>query len=435
MITKEKIERICFEEILGLWESLPNSFPDFLTEVGELKKRQNEAEIEEIAGQWKVKAKAFPKKESEQLAWKQEMDGMLAEFFAKEQLLGIRSHMSEETFQAFQEETKRFVRKVRSFDPELTMENIWQALRNYFIYAVIADLQGQKQACKETVFCYSLLYPYTDNYIDEKRHTRQQKEAYNCLISNVLHDVPVTPKGSVEEKTCKLLHGLVDSYAGEKKKEIQNLLLWMLEAQNNSIRQQEHEPEQTNGGEQANGVRLEHEPEQANGAEVTREEILRISAYKGSLSVLIDYFFTIPELREEEVRFYMKFGFFLQLADDLQDRAEDQKNGFQTLMVFCKNHGGLEKGVNRLLHYVHTVFEEFTPVNDKLKYFMLEHCYSLVIGAAMTDSGDFSGKYLERLEQFFPVHMEYMQKQRKVPGKNEKQVQQFWDKYGELLLS
>ena len=257
--------------------------------------------------------------------------------------------MSEETFHAFQEETKQFVRKTRSFDPELSVEDIWQALRNYFIYAVIADLQGQKQECKETAFSYSLLYPYTDNYIDEKRHTRQQKEAYNNMIRDVLTGAEVTPKEDVEEKTCKLLHGLVDAYTGEKKKEIQGLLLWMLEAQNNSIRQQT--------GEQ----------------ELTKEEILRISVYKGSLSVLIDYFFTTMELKEEEIRFYMKFGFLLQLADDLQDVKEDQKNGSGTLMVFGKKQGGLEETVNRLFHYVYTIFEAFTPVNDSLKSVSYTH--------------------------------------------------------------
>lgn len=417
MITKDKIEHICFDEILELWKGLPTSFPEFLVEVEEAKKRRNEAIIQEMAGQWRKRIKAFPTKQEEQKNWKQEMDKLIGEFLAKEQLLGIKDHMSQETFEAFQAETKRFVRKTRSFDSKLTMENIWQALRNYFIYAVIADLQGQKQECKETAFSYSLLYPYTDNYIDEKRHTRQQKEAYNNMIYDVLHDMPVMPKERLEEKTCKLLHRLVDSYVGEKKKEIQSLLLWMLEAQNNSIHQQTEE------------WKKENQPK------LTREEILQISVYKGSLSVLIDYFFTTMELKEEEICFYMKFGFFLQLADDLQDRKEDQKNGSQTLMVFCEKQEELEKVVNRLLHYVHLIFEEFTPINDSLKVFMMEHCYSLVIGAAIADREDFSEKYLAQLERFFPVHMEYMQKQRKIPPKKEKQFQQFWDKYGDFLLS
>ena len=238
MITKDKIERICFDEILELWKGLPTSFPEFLVEVEEAKKQRNEAIIQEMAGQWRKKIKAFPTKQEEQKNWKQEMDKLIGEFLAKEQLLGIKDHMSQETFEAFQAETKRFVRKTRSFDSKLTMENIWQALRNYFIYAVIADLQGQKQECKETAFSYSLLYPYTDNYIDEKQHSRQQKEAYNNMIYDVLKEKPVISEKGIAEKTCQLLEILLNTYEDEKRKEAQNLLLLMLEAQNNSIRQQ-----------------------------------------------------------------------------------------------------------------------------------------------------------------------------------------------------
>lgn len=403
MITKDKIERICFDEILELWKGLPTSFPEFLVEVEEAKKRRNEAIIQEMAGQWRKRIKAFPTKQEEQKNWKQEMDKLIGEFLAKEQLLGIKDHMSQETFEAFQAETKRFVRKTRSFDSKLTMENIWQALRNYFIYAVIADLQGQKQECKETAFSYSLLYPYTDNYIDEKRHTRQQKEAYNNMICDVLKEKTVMPEKGIAEKTCQLLEILLNTYEGEKRKEAQNLLLLMLEAQNNSIRQQM--------GKQ----------------ELTPLEILRISVYKGSISVLIDYFFTVSEMKKEEIEFYLKFGFLLQLADDLQDVKEDQESGSKTIMVMYAKKGGLEKVVNRLLHYTQTIFEEFTPVNDSLKSFMLGHCYSMIIAAAMANREYFSKEYMKQLERFFMVHMEYLEKQKKIEKgkKNSERVKEY----------
>lgn len=428
MLTKGEIRKICSEEIVALWNGLPSSFPQFLEEVSEEKKRQNEAVIEEMAARWQEKGKEFPKKQEEQLVWKQEIEEMTEEFLENEELLGIRQYMGQETLAEFKEETKRFVRQTRSFDPELSAENIWQALRNYFIYAVIADLQGQKQECKEAAFAYSLLYPYTDNFIDEKGHTKQEKEVYNRMIADILQGASGMPekrtqetseKGSAEkgiqEKTSQLLKRLVDSYTGEKNLEIRNLLLMMLEAQNRSIRQQT--------GKEA----------------LTKEEILDISAYKGSVSVLIDYFFTTEELREEEVRFYMKFGFFLQLADDLQDRKEDRKSGSKTLMVLAAKKGELAENVNRLLHYAHTIFAEFTPVNDRLKIFMEKHCYSLVLAAAMENPEGFSGEELKQMEQFFLVHREFlqkfMQKQKKAHEKSDRYAGQFMEKYGDLLLS
>lgn len=433
MLTKSEIRKICSEEIVALWNGLPSSFPQFLEEVGESQKRKNEAVIEEMAARWQEKGKEFPKKQEEQLAWKQEIEEMTEEFLEKEELLGIRQYMGQETLAEFKEETKRFVRQIRSFDPELLAENIWQALRNYFIYAVIADLQGQKQECKEAVFAYSLLYPYTDNFIDEKGHTKQQKEEYNRMIADILQGKPQIPekgnttmgvqetpeKGNatmgVQEKTRQLLERLTGSYQGEKKQEIRNLLLIMLEAQDRSIRQQ------------------------TGKAELTKEEILNISAYKGSVSVLIDYFFTTEELREEEVRFYMRFGFFLQLADDLQDRKEDRKSGSKTLMVHATQKGELAENVNRLLHYAHRIFAEFTPVNNRLKSFMEKNCYALVLGAAMENPECFSKEEQERMERCFLIHMEFLQKfsqkQKKVYEKSDRYSEQLLKKYGDFLLS
>lgn len=439
MLTKGEIRKICSEEIVALWNGLPSSFPQFLEEVSEEKKRQNEAVIEEMAAKWQEKGKEFPKKQEEQLVWKQEIEEMTEEFLENEELLGIRQYMGQETLAEFKEETKRFVRQTRSFDPELSAENIWQALRNYFIYAVIADLQGQKQECKEAAFAYSLLYPYTDNFIDEKGHTKQEKEAYNRMIADILQGASGMPEKrtqeapekvssrvleksvanmsekGIQEKTSQLLKRLVDSYTGEKNQEIRSLLLMMLEAQSRSIRQQ------------------------VGKEELTKEEILDISAYKGSISVLIDYFFTTEELREEEVRFYMKFGFFLQLADDLQDRKEDRKSGSETLMVLAAKRGELAENVNRLLHYAHTIFAEFTPVNDRLKIFMERHCYSLVLAAAMENPEGFSGEELKQMEQFFLVHREFlqkfMQKQKKAHEKSDRYADRFMEKYGDLLLS
>lgn len=409
MITKGEIQKICFEEILGLWKGLPNSFPEFLTEVEEKQKQENEVFLEGMGKRWKKIGKAFPEDESEQREWKKQVDVLMEEFLEKEQILGIRKSMSQELFQDFEEETKEFVRQTRRFDSEISLENIWQALRNYFIYAVIADLQGQPQKCKEDIFSYSLLYPYTDNYIDEKEYSEEEKKAYNEMIQDVLCDRPVMVEKGIPEKTCRLLEQLLSGYEGEKRKEIQNLLLLMLEAQSNSIRQQ------------------------SGKEKLSEEAILRISVYKGSISVLIDYFFTVPRMKKEEIYFYLKFGFLLQLADDLQDVKEDKKSGSQTLMGKRAEEETLEEAVNHLLHYTHKIFAEFTPINDGLKSFMEQHCYTMVVAAALANSEYFSKDYIRKLERFFPVHVEYMQKQQMMPEKIDERMRQRMDKYIECL--
>lgn len=413
IITKGEVERICAEEILELWEKQSTAFPDFLTEIEEGQKQKNELFLEEMEKKWKKIGKSFSVSKKEQETWKQKIDEMLKEFLEQEQILGIKEHMSQELFADFEKATKEFVRQTRGFDSEISLEDIWQALRNYFIYAVIADLQGQEQECKRSALFYSLLYPYTDNYIDEKSHTPKEKKAYNAMIRNALCGIAVTiedknaentiAENKVAQKTCDLIQGLLEEYTGEKRKELQNLLLWMLEAQSNSICQQ------------------------SGKEELTEQEILGISVYKGSMSVLIDYFFTTAEMKQKEIEFYMKFGFLLQLADDLQDIEEDKKIGSQTIMVRAAVKGKLEEVLNRLFHYTKHIFAEFTPVNHQLKAFMKENCYSMLIGSALSKEAYLSKDYIKKLESFFPIHKDGLQRQPKMPEKSDGRMMQILD--------
>ena len=203
--------------------------------------------------------------------------------------------------------TKHFIDRVRGFDADLNAGQIWQAMRNYFIYAMIVEMQGERQNAANPILAYSLLYPYTDNYIDDKTTTKKEKERYNRMIARKLKGEPVLAQSALEEKTCRLLDMIGDAYEGEAKKKVIGTLLQLLEAQNYSIRQQK--------------------------AGISEDEILGISIWKGSTSVLADYLFATQDWREKEEGFYLRFGFLLQLVDDLQDMEEDKKEGSHTLMI------------------------------------------------------------------------------------------------------
>lgn len=70
---------------------------------------------------------------------------------------------------------------------------------------------------------------------------------------------------------------------------------------------------------------------------MSETRILDISIWKGSTSVLADYLFAAADWTEYEETFYLKFGFLLQLVDDLQDMEEDQKAERNTLMTAARN--------------------------------------------------------------------------------------------------
>src|SRR5512147_64755 len=70
---------------------------------------------------------------------------------------------------AFSSVAEEFVRKARLFDPKLSMEDIYQAERNAWTAHGLQWLLGKPVALSPSIFAYSLLYPYTDNFLDDPR--------------------------------------------------------------------------------------------------------------------------------------------------------------------------------------------------------------------------------------------------------------------------
>lgn len=78
----------------------------------------------------------------------------------------------------------------------------------------------------------------------------------------------------------------------------------------------------------------------------------------------------------------MKFGFILQLVDDLQDIDEDRKSGSRTLMTEAEKQQKLEQCTNRLLWFTWNVIREFNPINSLLKGFVLKYCVEISLMTA-----------------------------------------------------
>lgn len=382
------------QEIKAVWEAQPDRFPDFLAENADLfphitpaQKKENEALVQDFSQKMQKKLRQKPKDKAAQDALEQELEADLMELLEKEKILSLYNWMDRQQLEAFKREAKHFTNSVRAFDESLRPAQIWQTLRNYFIYAMILDMQGKEQHAGDPILAYSLLYPYTDNYIDDARITRQDKERYNRMIASKLRDEAVTPHNALEEKTCRLLDMILTAYEGSARKKIMETLLELLEAQNNSIRQQK--------------------------TPLTEAQILEISIRKGSTSVLADYLFAATDWREYEENFYLKFGFLLQLVDDLQDIEEDRNAGSQTLMTGAESRQQLEQYTNRLLWFSWHVIRDFEPVNPGLKRFVLKHCVEISLLTAAANQQFFSREYLKALETYLPFSLDFLKKMKK----------------------
>ena len=376
------------------WEKQPEAFPVFLEKhpeifpaVGDMQKKENEALIEEFSARMQKKAEQRPEGKEGLKQWEQEMEQELKCFLEKEKMLSLSEWINPVLFHEFEKETKHFIDRVRGFDADLNAGQIWQAMRNYFIYAMIVEMQGERQNAANPILAYSLLYPYTDNYIDDKTTTKEEKERYNRMIARKLKGEPVLVQSALEEKTCRLLDMIGDAYEGEAKKKVIGTLLQLLEAQNYSIRQQK--------------------------AGISEDEILGISIWKGSASVLADYLFATQDWREKEEGFYLRFGFLLQLVDDLQDMEEDKKEGSHTMMIKAAEQKRLEGQVNRLLWFIWDTVRDFEPRNPGLKGFVLKNCVEITLLSAAMNAQHFLKEYIKALEPYLPLSVEFIKKMKK----------------------
>lgn len=395
------------KEIREIWEKQPENFPVFLEENPEIftkidaaQKKENEELIEEISQKMRKKAQQRPKDEKEREQWECELEQEMKKFLGREKILCLSEWMGGELLDAFERETKNFIQKIREFDETLEPEQIWQAMRNYFIYGMIVEMQGEEQNADDPILAYSLLYPYTDNYIDDEKISGKEKARYNCMIGQKLKGEAAEPGNLLEEKTCRLLDMILDAYEGEAKSKVALTLLQLLEAQSCSI------------GQMKQGIE--------------EERILEISIWKGGTSVLADYLFATADWRGSEEEFYLKFGFMLQLVDDLQDIEEDGKAGSYTLMTNAAREKRLEEQINRLLWFIWSEIGAFVPRNPGLKGFVLKNCIGISLLSAATigcsggnaRGGVLSKEYIKALEPYLPVSVEFI-KRMKVQKKRE----------------
>lgn len=394
-----EIQSVGIPKIREKWLESPDVFPDFLTEFPEKIRLENEkyfrgtvSKIRKIVSQFPSDSdsitKSILKKRS---LWKRKMTARIQDVLNHEKALGIHHVMSQDRICSFYEELESFLALSRSFAPELKMDGIGQAIRNYIVYAMFVELAGGTSGLNPAAFGYSMLYPFTDNYIDSTEITDRDKHDYNRLIREMIAGQNVNPLPGHQEKTCELLRMIADKYPRNEDDSIYTLLQMMQEAQQQSLRQQDQ---------------AEHLPE---------SERLDISLFKGGLSVLIDRCFVDRELKTEDMLFYFGFGFFLQLADDLQDIGEDLGNGHQTLMTLDVRFEACEKNVNKLFWFVRRIAGEYKSEKEDFKQFVLENCYMLLCTSVLGSKEYFSPEYIERLQKYMSISGEYWENARRSP--------------------
>lgn len=287
--------------------------------------------------------------------------------------------------QGYLDVAEEFITTARKEAPQLKDEEIFQALRNVWIMNSLQIYWGLSVEMTPSVYAYSMLYPYTDNFLDNPKNCREEKVKFNKRLYRVLNGEKIAPENFIEEKIFSLVSKIESQYSRDTYPEVYESLRLIQGAQTESMRQDGYEI-------------------------LTHNTILPISFFKGGTSVLADAFLVKGNLTLDEMHFAFIYGTFLQLLDDLQDAKVDRKDNHQTLFNTNRSKELIDNEVTRLISYIFKV----NATNESDTKFMtlmkgvISSCTLIMIMDAVGRNPDIvSSELYKKLESYSKVRLVY----------------------------
>jgi hypothetical protein len=288
----------------------------------------------------------------------------------------------------FVEATRLFLGSARDFDPDLGLASAYQALRNVWIMNSLQFDLGRPVEHTDAIFAYSMVYPYLDNLLDDAAAAETGKLAFVARLRRWLEGAAASPASPAEEKLVALVRLIERQYPRPAFPGVYQSLLTIYNAQVKSLLQQ----------------RTEAAPAQ--------EDILTISLEKGGTSVLADGYLVAGALSPADEEFAFGFGTFLQLADDLQDVAEDSRCGHRTLFSTGRAGLPLDATALRLEAYLAAVLARARRGSAPGRTAL---CDAISRGLALMfresvgkQPGFFRGAFVRRAKKGFPARFSYL---------------------------
>lgn len=289
--------------------------------------------------------------------------------------------------------TQMFIDKAKEFDPQIAIEDLYQALRNAWIMNSLQMYLGLKVRYRDSIFAYSMIYPYMDNYLDDASLSLERKLLLVEKLKEWLEGQEAPYESSYEEKIFKLIKLIEEEYDRTKFPGVYQSLLSIFNAQLRSLIQQK-------------GHILPFEV-----------DILDLSFEKGGTSVLADGYLVAGTLKEREADFCFGFGAFLQFADDIQDIVLDKENNHATIFSLPAGRYPLDNLASKLSNFIAKVVDTKLDVqnaNEKiLRELILRNCSLLILEAIGKNGSCFSKEFGKNMQRHFPIPYRKLKKLRK----------------------
>jgi hypothetical protein len=310
-----------------------------------------------------------------------------------------------------------FARRSRRFDPALSMAAIIQACRNAWTVCGLQPLLGEPAGITPSIMGYSLLYPYTDNFLDAASESAEAKREFCIRFRQRLRGAMLSPAGTHEGAVWALVEMVEGQYPRAQFPQVFDSMLAIHQAQEESIAQL---TAKSNRSRLPQFLRTRFFRPRLNGAPSV-ERILAISCAKGGTSVLADACLARGWVTALESRLAFDWGALLQLGDDLQDVREDLRRGSATLFTCAVAEGKpLDRLVRQLLNYAERVgdeMDEFAHGSPTLKNLLRSSWRSLIVAAIANAHEYFTPAFVREIEATAQFRFSFLAKRHKRVGR------------------
>jgi hypothetical protein len=237
-----------------------------------------------------------------------------------------------------------------------------------------------------------MLYPYTDNYLDDASVPGKTKRDFNLRFRGWLEGDTTRPANRREEMIFDLVRMIPAEWDRDRYPQVYESLLAIHAAQARSLELV------------------------APGASPFERDVLGISFEKGGTSVLADGYLVAGTLSEEQARLLYGYGAFTQLMDDLEDIEQDRREGRSTIFTQTANRWPLDGLTNRLFAFGRAIFarmEGFDPQATVSLGELITRCLDpILMDIVARSSGYYSRSYLGEMERHFAFRFVKLRRQR-----------------------
>jgi len=292
--------------------------------------------------------------------------------------------------------TKVYIKMAEGYDPEIPNDSLVQAARNVWTcFSLQLLLLKQEAAMNYAILGYSLLYPYSDNYLDDSSVDRPKKYAFQKTFGDWLEGIyEVEPSTPTERKVYDQVRFVEKEFPRPENPNVFHSMTAINDAQTASLRQHEN---------------------------ISDSELLTTTVFKGGTSVLADLFMVAgSNPSEEDQIFSFSLGFALQLVDDIQDIIEDSKNKHHTTFTRSlerKQYADLL--VLRLIYLLDwTINPKFWKVKNTsdiamaIRKQMLRMCTSIVMKSIAQSPQLFSSDFVRKHYCYSPFPLQALKEEK-----------------------